>query len=383
MIRFNWLRTHGFPVLSLALLMGTACSGGAVMTSSHIAGTPRSPIVGGVIYYLPKRVIPLEIWSIKVDGVQVATSEELPDPTVRNPRARPAKERTGPPAYFALMGDPQTVPDRNYLMHLVQDHSASYSDKVEIVMTEDGLLTSVSSTVTDEGPKVVAQLAQLARLAAGVPVKPKGADESIEGQTVSWDLVAAVVVDPTDPADVRKLYNSYQITLKATPMISGAEAGCVLTPAGACEPVCRQSGVCYRPVIPYSVTISPSAVLTPPSNRNEVAALDVMPDGIQQIYMLPNRSPVVCLPIERAPFVSSKFRVDFSNGLLTKMSSTKPSEILGFMSIPIDIARAIVSIPGELLQVKVTNYGNVAKAAENEQKALEALESLEQRKRGE
>ncbi|MCP4038474.1 MAG: hypothetical protein GY733_16150, partial [bacterium] len=90
--------------------------------------------------------------------------------------------------------------------------------------------------------------------------------------------------------------------------------------------------------------------------------------------------PVVCLPIERAPFVTSKFSVDFTNGLLTKMTSTKPSEILGFMSIPIDIARAIVSIPGELLQVKVTNTGNVAKAAGSEKQAFETLQALEKSK---
>ena len=64
------------------------------------------------------------------------------------------------------------------------------------------------------------------------------------------------------------------------------------------------------------------------------------------------------------------------------MTSDKPSEVLAFLDIPINVAKAIVSIPAELLQFKVTHYDNVNKAAQNEQAALQAIEELSKTKQG-
>jgi hypothetical protein len=351
------------------------------MTSTQLSGAARSPIVGGVAYYLPKRVLSLDIWQVKVQEAEASGGNSLPDAVVIDPSGK-AKPEPPPRPYFATMGELQTIPDRNYLMRLSQDPSASFHDTVEVKMTADGLLTSVSSLVTDEGPKIVASLARLAKLAAGVPDTTKSSGVESGGREVTFEIVGRLVVDPTDPADAQSLHRRYGIRLEAAPMISGTDPRCVLTPAGACEPVCAQSGVCYRPVVPYSIKVTPSAVVTPPKPGAK-GSISVLPEGIQEIYMLPNRSPVVCLPIDRVPFVTSKFKVAFEDGLLTEMSSDKPSEILGFLQIPLTIARAIVSVPGELLQVKVTNTGNVAKAAESEKKAFETLQALERSKRGE
>ena len=347
------------------------------MTSTQVAGTVRSPLVGGVTYYLPKRMLSLDIWEIK---------GALADPVIQDPADRAArsgaKQPKRPGRYFATLGELQTVPDRNYLMRLTQNPSASFHDRVQVQMTEAGLLTTVSSIVTDESPKIVAQLARLGKLAAGVPDTAKTTRVSGQDEGPTFHLVARVVVDPADPHDVREQLDRFEIDLEASPMTVGTDARCALTPSAVCEPVCNQSGVCYRPVIPYSVRVKPAGFVLPAQGLKP-ASVAWLPEGVQEIMMLPNRSPVVCLPIERGAFVTSKFKVTFAEGLLTEMSSDKPSEILGFMSIPLDIARAIVSVPGELLQVKVTNYGNVAKAAESEKKAFETLQALEKAQRGE
>jgi hypothetical protein len=50
-----------------------------------------------------------------------------------------------------------------------------------------------------------------------------------------------------------------------------------------------------------------------------------------------------------------KKRVDFvvSDGVLTGIEVDKPSELLAIVSLPVDILKAIASIPGEILSVKI------------------------------
>ena len=164
------------------------------------------------------------------------------------------------------------------------------------------------------------------------------------------------------------------------PTLGGADACCTLEPNAPCERISTRSGVCYRPVIPFNVELRPGGVLYRPLGR-PVEAIEVA-QGVQEVFMLPNRSPVVCLPIERVPFVESRFRATFANGLLTSVESDKPSEILGFLEIPIRVAKAIVSIPAELLQFKINHYDQVKQSAAGEQAALRAIEDLSKTQQG-
>jgi hypothetical protein len=73
-----------------------------------------------------------------------------------------------------------------------------------------------------------------------------------------------------------------------------------------------------------------------------------------QTVVMPNKNILGSIPIERAPFVKKEFVLSFTNGMLTSVQTKNPSEVLGFISIPINVAKAIVSIPSAMLKFETT-----------------------------
>lgn len=44
-----------------------------------------------------------------------------------------------------------------------------------------------------------------------------------------------------------------------------------------------------------------------------------------------------------------------ANGMLRKINIDQPSQFLGFISIPVDMVKAIAAIPGSILSMKIQN----------------------------
>ena len=92
--------------------------------------------------------------------------------------------------------------------------------------------------------------------------------------------------------------------------------------------------------------------------------------------VLPDKSKIAGLDIRRAALVKQVVSVEFENGMLQSLSATKPSEVLAGIQVPIDIAKAILSIPGEIVQLKIDttkDSGALHQARLNELKAREQL----------
>jgi hypothetical protein len=79
------------------------------------------------------------------------------------------------------------------------------------------------------------------------------------------------------------------------------------------------------------------------------------PDAIltETIFYAENDAAPQFLPIDRSAFVKRDTTITLAEGFPTKITTLKPSEVVGFMSIPLDIITAIVAAPGQLLTVKV------------------------------
>lgn len=71
--------------------------------------------------------------------------------------------------------------------------------------------------------------------------------------------------------------------------------------------------------------------------------------------MIPDPNRITKIPIKRNLFVKKSQTPGFTKGLLTENYFNKPSEFEAFVSIPVNIAKAIVSIPSAMLQFKITN----------------------------
>lgn len=67
---------------------------------------------------------------------------------------------------------------------------------------------------------------------------------------------------------------------------------------------------------------------------------------------------MIIVPITRSAFVKKVNKISIVDGIITSNAISKPSSIEGLASIPIDIAKAVVSIPAQLLSVKIDNTKN-------------------------
>jgi hypothetical protein len=110
---------------------------------------------------------------------------------------------------------------------------------------------------------------------------------------------------------------------------------------------------------------------------------------LNRILYLPNGGPILSLDVLRAALVEKKNEITLENGMLTSAKQTKPSEILAGLNIPLEIIKALVSLPTDLIQLKI-NYSKADQAyltqQLNEIVAREALmkklEEISQKKQG-
>ena len=97
----------------------------------------------------------------------------------------------------------------------------------------------------------------------------------------------------------------------------------------------------YRPLLPWTVTIVDSNNLSRQS----------------LIVMLPNNAPVLTLVPRRTPMVTAITSITFDRGCLTGFTYDRESPALAWASLPLDMIKAFISAPTELIQLKF-NFAN-------------------------
>lgn len=68
----------------------------------------------------------------------------------------------------------------------------------------------------------------------------------------------------------------------------------------------------------------------------------------------PNLEQIIKVPVRKPFFNKIESTPTFTNGILLDNKLSKPSEVEGFATIPINILKAIVSIPAQIFQFKIT-----------------------------
>lgn len=87
--------------------------------------------------------------------------------------------------------------------------------------------------------------------------------------------------------------------------------------------------------------------------------------------MVPDSSRLMKIPLRNSYFTTRKQLPKFSNGVLVKNHITKASEVEGFAAIPINIFKAIFSIPAQLFQFNI-NRNKMMAELEQSKTALKA-----------
>jgi hypothetical protein len=94
---------------------------------------------------------------------------------------------------------------------------------------------------------------------------------------------------------------------------------------------------------------------------------------------MPNLAPIVSVPFEAGPFVTTKYDVALSNGMLTSFTADRPSEIDGFVSIPADLIKTYISTVTEIFKFKIDYASDKADMAKKQAEYIDTLNALLQK----
>lgn len=247
------------------------------------------------------------------------------------------------------------VPDPEHQYVLRYRHSGLSRDSVFVQIDDLGLLRKISAESKDETGEVAKKIVELAAEAAKIATLRAGARD--EKRRFHYEFA----FDPTDPADCeahkRRLLEEYGVTLDI------ASESLAILPDAPEMPRSRCSeGACFRPALPYQVKID---VADSESRLSRTI-----------IVALPNEAPIVSIDLNRHAFVTAGTQVLFDHGMLASIDFQKPSEALGFVSVPVDMAKMIAAIPASVLDFKFTRIQKEANVAGESKRLIESQMQL-------
>lgn len=71
------------------------------------------------------------------------------------------------------------------------------------------------------------------------------------------------------------------------------------------------------------------------------------------ITMLPQIGPISYIPMRSSAFVKTVDDVVFDNGMLVSWNASRPSEILEIVRLPVKILKSVVSVPAEIIKLRI------------------------------
>lgn len=280
-----------------------------------------------------------------------------------------ADKTTNPEGLCTLqLKDVLYEPDRDYLYRIEHERHWLASDKIKVSTTPVGFLAKIDISAEDKTPEFAQKFGELAKEAA------KAAAALSAMRALGQDkkpFLFSVLIDPTDDDEVQGL--NAALDAAGCPLLLEVTEPATIENYST-EAAHRKSAaaVFYRPALPYKVTIRDDGRGTQPML-------------IENVVHLPNKAPVLALDLKRVAFGKYTHVLQFENGMLKEVEFEIPSSGVGLMSIPIELAKAIASIPGEVLKLKF-DVTSADKKLLDEQAGLaksqkELLQSQEELKR--
>ncbi|WP_092869313.1 hypothetical protein [Hyphomicrobium facile] len=243
----------------------------------------------------------------------------------------------------------------------------------ELAASGSGLLHAISTDAIDESAYILKTI--IRTIFIGISGNPNFAETSaVQGRSVNGAAVNDRVVDVEyDPFDLAQsaLVNSTLSQLGFCIILQGVtvprDHGTIATycddPRRAVEKNIRMvnalrlaedppetlssRGVFYRPRIPFTVLLFLNA------NRGSAQAKAKWELRGSEVVELENVSPILAIDVERAFFAERKTTVMFDQGALTNVCVFKTSELVQFVDVPLEIAKSMVALPANIIQVQI------------------------------
>ncbi len=352
----------------------TGCAGPVVISKSATDG------MGGVPYCLPRTVLVIDV------DVKEETSGNEWHPTA------------------TLSVSSQTVADSSCRYILQHNKNDASDDDLKIVVGSNGLLTSLSSESTQQG-KAIAEAAEktlvaVAKLAAtegkfalfSTPTKVEPNLEILQNDVKSRveaalrrvagkrtvyvpvpnsldKAIPEVAPFPEDP--------TWKLSVSLDPMASPGSGGTTPTRGmvrGCVEPPIE--GIVVRGLEPLIAKVQlnwdwkvDGTEKVKDDEWEKVVwlrerGLKKVDGGwgfqgpfmsAQGLMTLPDYGPVAVVQVNRAMFVKTTHKVTLANGTPTNVDINRPSPIAAIATFPADVAEALVNLPAQLVQVRISN----------------------------
>lgn len=281
-------------------------------------------------------------------------------------------------------GDGRSLPDPSagYTLHYA--HSSWSSDTVAVEIDADGLIAKVDLKIKDEsGASIlkvveavkevkkafiafgradqpsVSVVADCRRYRAGTAAKTVLLESNFDPQrSASVDTANATI------SSVIKQYSTREWGMQVEVARSSDQLAIEVDPAPTAigRPHARGGsvdGIAYRPATPVHLIARAAGVET---NRKTI--------------LVPDQKRTAYIDINRADLVEKLSVLEFENGILQKVNTTKPSEALAIATLPVEVLKAVVSIPAELVQFKIDTTDDEQKLVDAQKKLIDTQKQL-------
>lgn len=271
----------------------------------------------------------------------------------------------------------EMIADTKDLLSLNYKPNALMADDIKYAVNAKGLLETVNITTEDRTADIISKLAESPQVILGastdtnkaagniVKIKEFVSDFAIKAstisgtsQTVKWNLVILNELGIDDqPKAVPADFVLSSPDVQTTPPVLST----LINVSGSKNT--EIEGILTRPIKNISLEIK-SAISG--INFNSTLPSNVVVADVTKL---------IVIPVKRTAFVKRVNKIGIQDGIVLSNEINKPSSVEGFVSIPINIAKAIVSIPGQLVQFR---YDNTKRSDELEKAKLSYEKSIQE-----
>lgn len=344
---------------------------------------------GQLYYYLPESMLKVTV-NTKVMVSYGPSKELLEDQTI---------------VEQSVLIDSEIIADTDNMLSLQYQPNALFNDEIKFGINNKGLLETVDVTTDDRTPEIIKILSEAPGTIMGVTLTPKSGEgyTKIVEYKNEFKLRYASLKDETELKIVLNIVNENDVTKV---LFLDADVKLIKQTTASTLGSTTYENEETSLTIPYQTDSKTekeklekniNGILTRPL-KNVDFVIDFLNfprlNGEDFIKSLPitvsvmDTKKMFNVPITRASFVKKTNKIVLSNGIVTSNEIKKPSSVEGFLSIPINIAKAIVSVPAQLVQLKIdttTRNKNLETAVkdlnaamlENEKLALSKENELE------
>lgn len=232
------------------------------------------------------------------------------------------------------------IPDSSHYFRVDYNASIFADDDVKLDLQNGCSLSGLTAKVQDESASILRQIANLAiQLATGLPTPSIPVTAGGQHAAVKRKFVGHLNIGLVNGPASEQEFNAELHRIYPTLDVHAGLLGSTSPPADAAVANTAEDGLYYQVPVPYVLTVT--------QDHDNAKIVQT------QFVAVENGGPIVRVPVDRGAFISRNTTLSFSNGSLTSHEVVKPSEALQFVSLPVDVAKALLSIPAELLTARI------------------------------